>query len=311
MGDDSTVGTTNGQDTGPATAPAEAPARPAYPPERHFLRDLDSQAWQITAERVLMSAPVTDGYRNAAGAASLGFLASLVDIAAAPAALIAGAPDWTATQDMSLHAAGWLTQGPAVVDARLVRAGKNTVIVSVDVYDGVGVTDLDEQLAGIESDAFELTGKGLITFARIPRSASSSAGVFDPAALIGQKRSTPPDGPVEGTMFERIGLRIIDADAAVVEIAHSEYVRNSFGTINGGVLGAVFQAAAEAAKPGLVATDLQVHYLAQVKVGPARTSGTVSRDVAGHSIVSLRAVDAGADDQLLDLATITLQEPPA
>ena len=309
MGDDSTVDAGTGDATN--TAPAEAPARPAYPPERHFLRDLDSSSWQLSAERVLMTAPLTDGYRNAAGAASLGFLASLVDIAAAPVVLIAGTPDWTATQDMSLHAAGWLLQGPAVVDATLVRAGKNTVIVAVDVYDGGGVTDLGEQLDAIEAGSFELTGKGLLTFARIPRAASASAGVFDPAAMIGQKRGMPPEEPVLGTMFERMGLRVVDAEGAVAEIGHSEYVRNSFGTINGGALGAVFQAAAEAAKPGLVATDLQIHYLAQVKVGPARTSGTVSRDVAGHSIVSLQAVDAGADDQLLDLATITLQEPPA
>jgi len=309
MGDDSTVDAGTADAT--TTAPAEAPARPAYPPERHFLRDLDSSSWQLSAERVLMTAPLTDGYRNAAGAASLGFLASLVDIAAAPVALIAGTPDWTATQDMSLHAAGWLLQGPAVVDATLVRAGKNTVIVAVDVYDGAGVTDLEEQLDAIEAGSFELTGKGLLTFARIPRAASASAGVFDPAAMIGQKRGMPPEEPVLGTMFERMGLRVVDAEGAVAEIGHSEYVRNSFGTINGGALGAVFQAAAEAAKPGLVATDLQIHYLAQVKVGPARTSGTVSRDVAGHSIVSLQAVDAGADDQLLDLATITLQEPPA
>lgn len=286
--------------------------RPAYPPEKHFLRDLDSQTWQVTAERVLMSAPLTDGYRNAAGAAALGFLAALVDIAAAPVALIAGAPDWTATQDMGLHAAGWLTGGPAVVDARLERVGKNTVIVSVDVYDGAGLTDPDEQLAAIDHGRIELTAKGLLTFARIPRSASASAAAgFDPAQLVGQKRSMPPDGPVEGSMLDRIGLTVVDAAGAVVEIDHSDYVRNSFGTINGGVLGAVFQAAAEAARPGQVATDLQVHYLSQVKTGPARTSGAVSRDAFGHSIVSLRAVDAGNDDQLLDLATITLQDPPS
>ena len=288
----------------------QAPARPAYPPDKHFLRDLDSQTWQVTVDRALMSAPLTDGYRNSAGSAALGFLAALVDIAAAPVALIAGAPDWTATQDMSLHAAGWLTEGPAVVDARLERVGRNTVIVSVDVYDGKGVTDPDEQLAAIESGALTLAGKGLLTFARIPRSASASATIFDPASMVGQKRSMPPEEPVVGTMLDRIGLRIVDPDGAVVEIDHSEYVRNSFGTINGGVLGAVFQAAAEAARPGLVATDLQIHYLSQVQVGPARTSGTVSRDMAGHSIVSLRAVDAGKDDQLLDLATITLQAHP-
>jgi acyl-coenzyme A thioesterase PaaI-like protein len=284
--------------------------RPAYPPERHFLKDLDSQTWQVSAERVLMSAPLTDGHRNAGGTAALGFLAAMVDIAAAPIALIAGAPDWTATQDMSLHAASWLVQGPAVVEARLERVGRNTVIVSVDVYDGAGTAGLDDQLAAVDAGRLELTGKGLLTFARIPRAASQAAGSFDPAALVGQQRAMAPVEPVVGTMVDRAGIVVVDAEGAVVEIAQSDYVRNSFGTINGGVLGAVFQAAAEAARPGLVATDLQIHYLSQVKAGPARTSGTVSRDVAGHSIVSLRAVDAGNDDQLLDLATITLQEPP-
>jgi acyl-coenzyme A thioesterase PaaI-like protein len=288
----------------------QAPARVAYPPDKHFLRDLDSQSWQVSIDRALMSAPLTDGYRNSAGSAALGFLAALVDIAAAPVALVSASPDWTATQDMALHAAGWLTEGPAVVDAQLERVGRNTVIVSVDVYDGAGLTDPEDQLDAIEAGRLSLAGKGLLTFARIPRSASASATDFDPASMVGQKRQMAPDEPVRGTMLERIGLRVVDAEGAVVEIDHSEYVRNSFGTINGGVLGAVFQAAAEAARPGLVATDLQIHYLSQVKVGPARTSGTVSRDMAGHSIVSLRAVDAGADDQLLDLATITLQAHP-
>jgi len=300
MGDDDGSGSTS-----------TAEARPAYPPEQHFLRDLDSATWQVDAERVLVSAPLTDGYRNAGGSAALGFLAALVDIACAPVALIAGAPDWTATQDMSLHAAGWLTEGPAIVDARLERVGKNTVIVSVDVYDGRGIDDPDRQLDAIDAGDLDLAARGLLTFARIPRSASASAGVFDPHSLIGQKRTMGPDAPVEGSMLDRIGLHQVDGEGGVVEIAHSDYVRNSFGTINGGVLGAVFQAAAEAVRPDLVATDLQIHYLSQVRVGPARTSGTVSRDAAGHSIVSLRAVDAGNDDQLLDLATITLQAPPS
>lgn len=290
----------------------DAPARPAYPPEHHFLRDLDTASWQVSAERVLMAAPLTDGYRNAAGSAALGFLAALVDIAAAPVALIAGSPEWTATQDLSLHATGWLVEGPAVVDARLVRAGRNTVVVGVEVHDGRGVTDLDELLAALDagSGVPSPAARGLLTFARIPRSASASASTFDPAALVGQKRSMSPDGPVEGSMLDRIGVEVIDAERAVVEIAHGEYVRNSFGTINGGVLGAVFQAAAESTRPGLVATDLQVHYLAQVVAGPVRTAGVVSRDAGGHSVVSLEARDAGHDDLLLDLATVTLQAPP-
>jgi acyl-coenzyme A thioesterase PaaI-like protein len=314
MGETNTAGT----DATPAT----------YPPERHFLRDLDTTTWQVRADRLLMCSPLTDGVRNAAGSVALGQVAALVDIAGAPVALIAGAPDWTATQDMSLHATGWLTEGPVVVDARLVRAGRNTVVVAVDVYDGHGVDDLvvlgiDRLRAAgpTEADGVDdgepdgvgptRTATGLLTFARIPRSASASAGSFDPTALVGQQGSMTPPEPVVASMQERIGVEVVDAERGVVEIAHHDYVRNSFGTINGGVLGAVFQTAAEAVRPALVATDVQIHYLSQVRTGPARTSATVSRDAGDHCVVTVEAVDAGHDDQLLALATVVLQRPPA
>lgn len=286
----------------------------SYPPAKHFLRDLDTTSWQVAAHRLLLRAPLEHGSRTHIGSAALGFLASLVDISAAPVALIAGAPDWTATQNLSLHATGWLHDGPVVIDARLVRTGQNTVIVRVDVYDGHGDEDLHALQRAIDGERSERpptkVASGVLNFARIPRSASQSAATFDPAALVGQERSMSPDEPPTGTMLERIGVEVVDAEGGVVEIAQHEYVKNSFGTINGGVLGAVFQAAAEAMRPGLVATDLQVHYLSQVRTGPARTSGTVLRDAHGHTVVELRAVDAGADDQLLALATVTLQHPP-
>ncbi|MCD9623969.1 hypothetical protein [Rhabdothermincola salaria] len=366
---------TGAASTSPA-APQGAPTPAAYPPERHFLRDLDTATWQVDAERLLMCSPLTEGVRSTGGSVALGQLAALVDIAGAPVALIAGSPDWTATQDMSLHATGWLTEGPVVVDARLVRAGRNTVVVGVDLYDGHGTDDLEvlrraidaavEQGPAPRSDGVGDSGghdvgdggdtgrggdagrgrgagesdsggtgghggghdvggvgetgagdgvptrvaTGLLTFARIPRSASASAGSFDPAALVGQHRSMEPPEPVVGTLLERIGVEVVDASRGVVEIAHHDYVRNSFGTINGGVLGAVFQAAAEAMCPGLVATDVQIHYLSQVRTGPARTSATVSRDAADHRVVTLRCVDAGNDGQLLSLASVVLQRPP-
>ena len=112
-------------------------------------------------------------------------------------------------------------------------------------------------------------------------------------------------------MLDRIGLRVVDAAAGVTELPHSEYVRNSFGTINGGVMCAVFEAAAERAArhvtgAPLVARDLQVHYLTQTKAGPARTRARVLRADAHTAVVELRMVDAGNNDNVLCLATVTL-----
>jgi acyl-coenzyme A thioesterase PaaI-like protein len=290
----------------------------SYPPEHHFVRDLDVTSWQVSADRSVCAAPVVGWTRARSGEAALGFLAALVDVNAAMVALIAAHPDWAATADLTLHATGPLTTGPAVVDSRLVRAGSNIVVVGADVYDAAGL-DVDvalttpvlapETVVYTTTSGARMQGSmrraatGLLTFARIPRKASVSNGI-DPASVIGvRRRLSPPPGPAAGSL----GLRVVDGPAGVVELDATPYVSNSFGTINGGVLGMVFQAAAEAALPGLVATDLHIHYLAQAKAGPARTAASVLRRSGDHAVCAVEAVDAGNGDRLLALASLGLQ----
>jgi acyl-coenzyme A thioesterase PaaI-like protein len=283
-----------------------------YPPEHHVLRDLRVTTELVAAERSISLAPVPDSARNAAGSASLGFLVAIVDTNAAPLALVAGHPDWTATADLALHATGWLTEGPVLVDSRLERAGSNIVVVTTRLFDGSGRADLDDLVREEDAQSGPASvAHGLLTFARIPARASVAADRFDPTAAIGQRRQVSPTAPPSPVpLVERIGLRVVDAARGVVELQNSDYVRNSFGTINGGVLGFVFQGAAELAVPELVATDVQIHYLAQAKAGPARTSVEVLRRSGDHAVCSVRAVDAGNDDQVLALATVVLQQPP-
>jgi acyl-coenzyme A thioesterase PaaI-like protein len=88
-------------------------------------------------------------------------------------------------------------------------------------------------------------------------------------------------------------------------------VANSIGTINGAVQGLAVQTAAEAMRPALVATDVQIHYLSQVRAGPARTRSSVVRDAPDHSVVVVELLDAGADGRIGARATVTLQRPPA
>jgi acyl-coenzyme A thioesterase PaaI-like protein len=280
-----------------------------YPPAHHFLRDLGAVTEQRTAERSVTAAPVTAAMRGPDRAAALGFLATLVDINAAMVALIAGAPDWTATADLALHVTEPLVGQAAVVDSRLVRAGSNIVVVGVEVTDGGDEADLQRLL----DDADDPDGRrpsaatGLITFARIPRKASVASDGFDPRSIVGERREmvaagAPPTEPV----LERIGLLVVDAGAGVVELPRTDYVRNSFGAINGGVLGLVFQGAAEAAVPGHASSDLQIHYLAQAKVGPARTTTRVVRRRPGSALCHVEVRDAGHDDLLLAVATVGL-----
>jgi acyl-coenzyme A thioesterase PaaI-like protein len=310
---------------------------------RNFVGDLDVASMLVTLERGLLWAPLTDAVRSAAGAASVGVLATFFDVIASTPTLAVCRPDWTATQSLSVHATDWLVEGPVVVDVSLVRVGKKVIVVAAEIWDGRGLDDDGDLLAafdavpcttssatadvgstavGRRSDAAgrggsggsggpRLAARGVLTFARLPGGAGGEfAEGYDPRRWLGQITRRPADRTAEGTVWARIGLREIDGAAGVLELERIPYITNRIGTINGGALAMMVEKAAEAMRPALVATDLQVQYLSQVKVGPARTRGSVSRDGADHSVVTVEVVDHGADDQVLALAVVTLQAPP-
>ena len=273
-----------------------------YPPEHHVLRDLRFETQRITTGRTLGWAPRQPGVLAADGSMRTSAVAMMVDVAAAAVAIVAADPGWSATADLSYWTAAPITVGPAVCDARLVRAGSKTITVEADVFDGRG----HEQPTG------PLAGRARLTFARIPGSASVAAGRVDRSDAPQPRRSMHhPDSAFTESLHTKCGLRFVDDATGLVECDKTDYVRNSFGTINGGVVGVILEAAAErvaghATGRALVARDLQVHYLAQTEVGPARASARVIRSTADHTVVEARLVDAGRDDRALAFATVTL-----
>jgi acyl-coenzyme A thioesterase PaaI-like protein len=116
------------------------------------------------------------------------------------------------------------------------------------------------------------------------------------------------EGPLPtDPLLQRIGMKVVDAAGGVVELPNSPYVQNSRGRVNGGVLGMVFQGAAEAVAPGYVGSDLHIHYLASARVGPIRTDTHILREVDDHVVCRVEAMDAGNDDLVVAQATVTLQ----
>lgn len=281
---------------------------------RNFMHDIARDTKLVAPERCLMQAPLADDVPSAHGNARLGILVTLVDVAGSDPALAACRPDWTATQDLSVHAATKpVTEGPVVIDARLLRLGKKAITVSADIYDGHGIGDLDELQSHIDAGAagaVTLAGRSLLTYARIsPRAATRiDADAYNPANWVGKLRQCVVEHSPAGTMNERMGIGILDAENGVVEVERTGYVANASGTVNGGAQGLIFEVAAEAMLPGFVATDIEIRYLAPTKKGPTRTSGTLCRIGDDHCVASLRLLDAGAGDRLLTLATVTLQK---
>lgn len=243
-------------------------------------------------------APIDDPVRNRAGGAAVGFVAAVADIAAAATTLLAVHPDWAATADLMLSSSRPIVGEHLVVDALLERVGSKLIIVRVAVSD-----DRSGQVPG---DGLAMTG--VLSFARLPGSASRAFDRVDLASSIGTPRGVKPLGEVTpGSITERMNLTTVDAGSGIVELPRDEYVTNSFRAITGGVLGVVFQTAAEAMLPEMVASDLQIHYLRQATAGPLRTRGTVVRVGREHAVCTIEAVDAGHDDAVLALATVTLQ----
>ncbi|HEX7094408.1 MAG TPA: hotdog domain-containing protein [Acidimicrobiales bacterium] len=272
-----------------------------YPPPQHVLRDLRLEMLKTAVDHAFVWAPVQPHATADNGALRLGVLGTMIDSAGAVIALGAATPDWIATADLGYRTIAPVREGPVIMTSRLVRAGATIIVIGVDVYDGKG------------SEAAESgtpCGTGLMTFSRIP--ASASAAKVDPFANIGVRTSNAlPDSRIDVPLHEKIGLRVIDAERGVVEIDKHDYVRNSFGTINGGAICMVFEAAAEHAARAAggrpyVAADLSVHYLSQTKTGPARTAARVLRHDDAHAVCELSLVDTGNDDQLLALANVTL-----
>jgi acyl-coenzyme A thioesterase PaaI-like protein len=283
------------------TAVAYASVTSTYPPDEHVIRDLRLETFKAKVDHTWVWAPVQHHLRDDDGSLRLGAIGAMIDAAGALVALPAADPDWIATADLAYRTIAPLTHGPAICSAALVRAGATIIVVGVEVFDGRGSDDAVDAAP---------VGAGTMTFSRIP--ASASALTLDRTANLGRRvRNALPGSGFDVPLHERLGLRVIDRAGGAVEIDKSDYVRNSFGTINGGTICMVFEAAAQHAAQAAggvpyVARDLHVHYLSQTRTGPARTSARVLRHDDRHAVCDLSLVDAGNGDQLLALASVTL-----
>ena len=101
----------------------------------------------------------------------------------------------------------------------------------------------------------------------------------------------------------------IRPDELIIEVRHSDRIRNSFGSIQGGVAAALVERMGRLAAERTLglparALDLHVHYLSQSTTGPFRVDGAVLR-VAGDAVTTEVTIIDAADGRVLDIATTT------
>src|SRR5947207_8483820 len=109
-----------------------------YPPERHLLRDLQLQFDHSDGATSRAWLPVVPELCTDDGSVRAGALATLVDVIGGGLAATTAQPDWIATADLTLHLVGAATTGRVAAAARVVHAGRTTVVIEVELRDDAG-----------------------------------------------------------------------------------------------------------------------------------------------------------------------------
>ena len=262
-----------------------------YPPPNQVLSALGIEVARSEngmAGRTLVS---TELLGRDGAVPGMGALSPIVDLVAGSAAGLVSTGDWLVTSDLVLYERQPLSPGRVTVETEIVRAGKRSVIVGVEVGSeaepGLGVT-------------------GSVAFSRIRREASPHV-TTDPAPAGEWVRLGSGDllgSPIEAAC----GLVVIEADGgAAVEVGRSPFVANSIGTLQGGVVALLADAAAAVTiGPGARTVDMQFRFLAQTGDGPARATGEIVRSDNSASMVKVTVVDQ-ADGALVGLAVCRVQ----
>ncbi len=266
-------------------------AAAAYPPDRHLLRDLrlEFQHADDSTSRAWM--PVVPELCADDGSVRAGALATLVDVIGGGLAATAAQPDWIATADLTLHVVGAATRGAVQADARVVHAGRTTVVIEVELHD----------------DTKHEIGLATMSFARLPRRDENPD--IRGSMSAGPSTMALPTSRLHAPLVDMLGARVIDAARGELEVPVGEWSLNSLGAMQGGAVAIVIDAAAEAAvraatSEPLVVTDIQITYLALGRVGPIRTRVDVLGTSAGQARARVELVDAGSQSRVTTLARV-------
>jgi uncharacterized protein (TIGR00369 family) len=116
----------------------------------HLFAQLHLRDVEVPGADLAMELPTAPHLTNARGGLQGGLIATLVDVVAGRAAL-QGMPslESVATSDLTVHYLEPVVVGPARAEARVLRRGRRSVVIGVDVYDGG-----TERLAAVSTIAF-------------------------------------------------------------------------------------------------------------------------------------------------------------
>jgi acyl-coenzyme A thioesterase PaaI-like protein len=200
------------------------------------------------------------------------------------------APNWIATADLTLHVVGRATGGTVEANTRVLRAGRTTVVLEVDLR-----------------NANALVALATMTFSVLPRRDDNPVITFAPGAPQRTTLVLPGSG-FDAPVLDALGVRVADAARGVVDVPVTDYSRNSLGALQGGVVAIAAEVAAEQALRAACGTpvrvtDLQLTYLALAR-GALRTSADVISAMPTYGAALVDLVDIGAESRRTTTARV-------
>ena len=132
-----------------------------------------------------------------------------------------------ATADLTLHLLARPDVTAVEARARVVRAGRTTIVVEVD----------------LDADGAPL-GLATMTFAVLPRRAGNP--VITASGDVTRMTMALPDSGLRAPLEASTGIDVRDAAAGIVHLPIDDYVRNSLGAVQGGMMATLATTAAEA-----------------------------------------------------------------
>ena len=302
-------------------APAPDPQRggwgsPDYPPQDHFLRDLGVTVELHPDGTARGAIPIGPDALLEGGHPRAGIVGVLVDSVAGAVAVMSARPERVATADMAMHLLRPVRYGLGsvlTVEATVTRRGRTTVVIEATVRDGPEAGPVDGPEAGP-------VGWATLTFALLPAREHqlTSGGQIHLDEVV---RTDFGAGSDRRSVLERIGFapRTREVDGVpgvgergdvvspgdVVSLEVVDYIRNTFGAVQGGIVTLMVDEAASRAVPGAAVVDLHLAFLAPCKEGPiVGRADVLEASGAGPGTVLVELRDVGAGDRVTTIADV-------
>jgi len=238
-------------------------------------------------------APVDAHQRGPGGGLRTGGLLTSLDSLGGFTSGLAVLPRWIVTTSLLATVSELTHVGPLRLRADVLRRGRNSVVCALDVVDE-GADD------------------------RHVAAATLTCAVLDPDAMTleFERPFVLPMPPAQTDPVRPEAFFCIEpGEGPVTRLRLEDQLRNPWGILHGGAVAMLADEAACRATVGAVpgadlqsvaATDVVLHYLRPVKVGPVEARCTVLGTRGGRTSVRVAIHDVGAGDRLVTLGSVTV-----